>query len=854
MPYLETDYFSINYPEYFNIAKQEKAALTLNSNKADSEDNNTQIQINLYKITELDASYISGNTIKEKFIDERLQSFYEAKALESIEQKHQGLTTYVLTALTDTEFQNQALKVSYFFACIRLNDDYYIEFTVWHSFKEEGGLEPWVLACFESLTITELDKKKLQELNAQHLSDLEITYEEYIADFDDSDPIPEIQAFTIPSNEQNSFKIDGEAFEFDTENCQLSIPEFSKELVLTLRVKTDNVLKWQEKKLLDDYRIDKISLQFSARGIHQSAIPTGQFKIQEDKTNAPYFLHLRKEGFEYSLDFFGTITFKEGWVGFNGYLKPPYSAEPIFGIEVYYKFDVSTLDWSNYQYQSLEETQSAKPQEVRFLTITNPSFSTLPPEVLTFTNLEHLTIRHHSNQWEKERVPFKNLPDNIDNLQKLTGLYINGTELESLPESLGQLKSLEHLSINRSQLKTTPNSLWQLPNLHYLFLSDNQLTHVPSYINLPSLQNIDLSKNALKTLDKALAQQPKLKSLKLKHNPWQSLAPEFNQIKDIDLSIDDKLRLLDFTYLGADGKGLATWDDATYCAQSDSTLVTQINEVIAENNLNDHAQALRSMVKKAIGFTHTIDEDYAKIGNHRFGGMPDLPNSIAYPTFTGWHHEGDKEFIYEFIAQINCEEIAHLQDYLPRTGILFFFLQTVHNIYDSSDQEHVAKVIYHPTITDLKAGNRFDFDEKDYYEMFDKGYRSFKAKADKQNSSPSFYASNINTYYFVGDAVVIKGKGRQFLKDLYDSFEEPIIQKNPFDHAINAYGFTQNEAPELQAALAYKGNPEDWLNLLVVKSVGDFQWGDAGDLFFVIHKSDLAKQDFSNIFVTLESS
>jgi len=42
--------------------------------------------------------------------------------------------------------------------------------------------------------------------------------------------------------------------------------------------------------------------------------------------------------------------------------------------------------------------------------------------------------------------------------------------------------------------------------------------------------------------------------------------------------------------------------------------------------------------------------------------------------------------------------------------------------------------------------------------------------------------------------------------------------------------------------------------LLTVKSRGDFQWGDAGDLFFVIHKSDLAQQDFRKVFVTMESS
>ena len=81
-----------------------------------------------------------------------------------------------------------------------------------------------------------------------------------------------------------------------------------------------------------------------------------------------------------------------------------------------------------------------------------------------------------------------------------------------------------------------------------------------------------------------------------------------------------------------------------------------------------------------------------------------------------------------------------------------------------------------------------------------------------------------------------------------------MLDLHGFDHAMNAYGFTQHESPELQAALARKGEPQDWVTLLLVGSKGSFQWGDAGDLFFVIHKSDLAKRDFSKVFVTMESS
>jgi uncharacterized protein YwqG len=71
---------------------------------------------------------------------------------------------------------------------------------------------------------------------------------------------------------------------------------------------------------------------------------------------------------------------------------------------------------------------------------------------------------------------------------------------------------------------------------------------------------------------------------------------------------------------------------------------------------------------------------------------------------------------------------------------------------------------------------------------------------------------------------------------------------------MHCYGFTQNESPELQAALTYRGKPEDWVILLKVGSEGDFMWGDAGELFYVIHKSDLLKRDFSKVFITIESS
>lgn len=162
-------------------------------------------------------------------------------------------------------------------------------------------------------------------------------------------------------------------------------------------------------------------------------------------------------------------------------------------------------------------------------------------------------------------------------------------------------------------------------------------------------------------------------------------------------------------------------------------------------------------------------------------------------------------------------------------------------------------MIYSEDIYKLVSGQRFQFSETDYYEMIDGCYRPFKVTAKKINSAPSFYASYVNTHLFLGAAESLKDD-EDFLEEVYDVFEGSFSKKNTYAYAVNAHGFTQHEHPELQASLALKGNPQDWMILLLVSSAGDMQWGDAGDLFFVIHKSDLAKGDFSNVFVTMESS
>ncbi len=195
-----------------------------------------------------------------------------------------------------------------------------------------------------------------------------------------------------------------------------------------------------------------------------------------------------------------------------------------------------------------------------------------------------------------------------------------------------------------------------------------------------------------------------------------------------------------------------------------------VNEVIsAERDTEPHADALRFLVKRGVGLTLKDRESYSLLGNHRVGGMPDLPPAIPYPRFPSADAPG-KSYAYEFLCQIDCAAVATAQDYLPRTGFLYFFLSTLHDLYGSGD-ERAARVLW------------------------------------------------------------------------YDGARESLVS-----------GAQLRVPQEHQASLVLKGAPEEWTILFHVTSCGDFQWGDAGDLFFVAHKSDVALCDFSRVFCTLESS
>ena len=648
------------------------------------------------------------------------------------------------------------------------------------------------------------------------------------------------------------FEIGG--YTFKITESDFSIATLSHEFFTEIKAQLITPKKAIKQELLSDYDENgEVSLQFACLGIHQNGVPTGEFTLEESKTDGPYF-YLREEGFHYALSFYGKITFEDGWMSYDGVLKPSYNDKPVFLVKIRKKIDYQNLDWQEYHFSSMQETEGVSDDIIQYLQIEKIKFTEFPAKIFQFKRLKTLWFGSYQDYYSNTHSPLNNIPSEIGDLKKLEGLTIINASISQLPESIGKLKKLNTLNVMNCQLKNFPNSVFELPNLMYIFADNNQINSIPEDIKALKLNSISLVNNNLQTLPESLALLPKLNSLKIDGNPFKTLPTAFNQVKGLEMDIKDKRRLLDFEYRGADGKGLQKWDDFVFYTEPNNPLLQSVEAIIKKNKLSKFQSDLLAMGKKTVGFNTTNEENYEKTGNTRFGGMPDLPAIIPYPTFK---YER-KKYNYEFIAQINCEEIAQFQGYLPRKGMLYFFLSSLH-FFGFEEKFKLAQVHYFEGENDeLVSGKNLKKSNDDYYEMMGEGcYKGLQIAVNELVTFPNFYSYQSNKHIFKDRAENLLNAletDKKLDQTFYDRFDNPISELSKTDFEINGYVFTQHESPELQAALSKKGEPQDWITLLQVSSQGDFQWGDAGDLAFVIHKSDLSKKDFSNIFCTMESS
>ncbi|MCP5051357.1 MAG: leucine-rich repeat domain-containing protein [bacterium] len=215
-----------------------------------------------------------------------------------------------------------------------------------------------------------------------------------------------------------------------------------------------------------------------------------------------------------------------------------------------YKYEAVRLNGPkmNLQFKTAEELKEAKkftvvsevkkePLSVYILDLSNQSFTTLPAEIATLKNLQHLGLSN---------VPLSSLPEETGQLTKLQELVLQHLDtpnlnLKTLPDSIKQLKYLEYINLIGNPNLDFPRVFKNLSHcilLNNLAIMNNNLTKLPEEITgLKSLEMVWMGKNPQLDLTdtvKKLAQLPMLKRIGFGSNYYKALPKEIKALRTLE--------------------------------------------------------------------------------------------------------------------------------------------------------------------------------------------------------------------------------------------------------------------------------------------------------------------------------
>lgn len=586
-----------------------------------------------------------------------------------------------------------------------------------------------------------------------------------------------------------------------------------------------------------------VQITLEVTGIHRGGVPTGRVEITHDR-GPGHVGRVRLTGLDFGITFSGVVDFLDGWVVLRGRLGRSYELQST-PIEVRVRLDPGELTWPAYRFTDLAELEQVDVEQVRRVQLTELEEGADLACLTRFDRLELLWLR--AADWGEPREI--SVPESVF-VPTLRELTLHSIRMPSLPVSLGSLTDLERLTVAVCALQETGEAIWRLPQLCSLSLDRNQLEAVPERVDLPSLRWLDLRSNGLRTLPASLVRQPALERLQLSDNAFETL-PEGTARPGrlLDLELSERLRLLDHTYRNVDGEIPPAWDDELFYARSEPSLAAEVDRVFAtvEEVSEAERRGMRFLTRRSVGLRR--GQPSGRLGAHRLGGLPDLPKGVEHPHFD----EDGVRRPYEFLLQLDCADLAPLQPWLPRTGFLYVFLSSFHDLYEGGREDALVLQWYDVGPEALRPGGDLEVDSSLYADL-DEPHERLDLQASGIASAPDLYAAASNPHWFRGPAQALTER-EDFLDDHLDRLLVEALQARfPFDVGLNTCGFTQHEDPEHAAALTHKGRAEDWVTLVQLPSLGSMQWGDAGDLFVVVHRGDLANRDFRRAYAVIESS
>ncbi len=127
------------------------------------------------------------------------------------------------------------------------------------------------------------------------------------------------------------------------------------------------------------------------------------------------------------------------------------------------------------------------------------------------------------------------LPETIGELEKLSILKIEGTDIFSFPDSFYDLENLEELHlINNRFLKDISSEISKFNNLRYLYLYGNNIKFLPdSFGELVNLRTLHLGSNNIKSLPPSFSMLENLEKLVIDDNKLSELPDDIFELPNL---------------------------------------------------------------------------------------------------------------------------------------------------------------------------------------------------------------------------------------------------------------------------------------------------------------------------------
>ncbi|WP_028781298.1 YwqG family protein [Shewanella sp. 38A_GOM-205m] len=262
-----------------------------------------------------------------------------------------------------------------------------------------------------------------------------------------------------------------------------------------------------------------------------------------------------------------------------------------------------------------------------------------------------------------------------------------------------------------------------------------------------------------------------------------------------------------------------------------------IKDLVAEDNLQNHIKLLEELASPCV--YGVADGSVNSLGCSKVGGLPHADKDFIWPKYKG--------VPLEFVVQLNLNDLEGTN--LPDTGLLLFFY--ANGVWtDKKMHKDFFRVIHVHDMESLEVKEPKFKDKKRLFGLlkskimplvFDEYGIGFYSG----NSLPDL--DNVDTI----PSLSLFDNDDELLKSYCDLkwglSEKAILQIGGYPNPVQYDGIAAGAASIIE-----KGAANDWELLLEVDSKLGFMWGDAGRLYFYIHKDDLKTAKFADVWMEFQ--